>query len=284
MIIKKLITEQDGDNLGRYFNEIKKYESLTKEEEKELIKRIQKTGDKAALDKLVKGNIKFVISVAKGYQGQGVPLMDLIAEGNTGLLAAVKRFDTERDLKFFSYAVWWIRIKIFTSMDFNKRLIQLPANRELLVQRVKKEVNEMEQVLNRLPSLDELVIKLKDFNRSDIAEAITFFVQPHSLSDTIGSGDSETTLEEITGGNMDIDDTDRQNSITDELNRYLVNLNQKEYDVMVLSIGLNQEPPIRNADVAVALGVKEKDIPNIKTRAMKRLRGLKNINSLKDFL
>src|SRR5688572_13708305 len=124
MKIKRLITRQDpDDNLARYFSDIRDFESLTGAEEAKLLKDFQKNGTRAALTKVVNANLKFVVSVAKHYQGQGAPLMDCIAEGNLGLIEAAGRFDHTRGLKFFSYAIWWIRIKIFTSLDLHKRII-----------------------------------------------------------------------------------------------------------------------------------------------------------------
>lgn len=282
---KKFITVQDGDNLTRYFEEIRKYEPLTKEQERVLIIKIQKGDDKQALDQLVKANIRFVVSIAKKYQGQGVSLLDLISEGNSGLLEAVKRFDAKEDLKFFSYAVWWIRQRIFTKMDYNKRLVRLPDNRFLLVQRVKKEILILEGKLSRYPTMEELVKQMNnEYSKEDLLEAIVHGGRVKSISESIGDDEEGETLEEITKGDLDIDDTDRLESIVKDLDRFLHHLTQYEYDVMVLSLGLNGEPPLRHPDISLALGVKEKDIANIKIRAIKRIRKVKNVGMLRDHL
>lgn len=285
MKINKLITIQDSDNLTRYFAEIRKYPSYTKEEEKELLKQIQKQKSQQAMDLLVKANTRFVVSVAKKYQGQGVPLLDLISEGNSGLIEAAHRFDLSKDIKFFSYAVWWIRIKIFASMDFNKRLIQLPANREMLVQKVKREINLLEQQLGHIPSLQELQDHFDgEISQSDLYEAIVHGGKVRSIHETLGNEEDGSTLEEVTAGDMSIDDTDFTQSTAIDLNRFLQHLTQFEYDVLVLSMGLNGEDVVRAKDIANVLGLRQKDINNIRTRALKRLRKVKNISSLKEYL
>lgn len=282
---KRFITAQDGENLNRYFEEIRKYEPLNKEQEKELIIKIQKDNDPKALDALVKANIKFVVSIAKKYQGQGVPLLDLISEGNSGLIEAASRFNVELDLKFFSYAVWWIRIKIFTKMDPNKRMISLPANRQMLVQRVKKEITKLEQDLGRYPTEDELFQQLdKKYSKEDLMEAITYGSKTRSINESIGNEDEGDTLESLIRGDIDTDDTDESKSLAFDLDRFLFYLNQHEYDILTLSLGLNGETSIRPLDIAKYLKVKIKDIPNIKIRAVKRLRKLHNINLLKDYV
>lgn len=284
-IEKKITAQEDGENLTRYFNEIRAFEPLTKEEERDLLIKIQKSNDQAALRKLISANLKFVVSVAKKYQNQGIPLLDLISEGNAGLIEATKRFDTSKDLKFFSYAVWWIRIKIFTTMDWNKRTIQLPANRELLVTRIKREILLLEQQLLRYPTIDELCDYLKkEFTEEEIKEAMIHGGRTASLQDKIGDGDDgEDTLEHTIEGER-VDQIDKSKSVVTDLNRFLFHLTQFECDVLCLCNGLNGEKIMRNEDVAKALKLKAKDILKYKTKALKRLRKLKNVESLKDYL
>jgi len=231
--------------------------------------------------------------VAKTYQGQGVPISDLISEGNLGLLEAVKRFDIKRDFKFFSYAVWWIRIKMFTSLYNGNRAIRLPDNRALLVTSIKRCIDTLEQKLNRYPVLDEVVEfckksknpNLKKLDEKDISEAIIYGGRVHSLSDKIGDDEDGIAMDQtIADTSMEIDQIDRIESIVNDLDRFLFHLTQYEYDVLVLSIGLNKEPTLRNKDIAIALKLKEKDILKFKARATKRLRKLKGVNVLKDYL
>ncbi len=286
MKIKKLITIQDSDNITRYFSDIRKYESLTKEQEKELIIKVQKENNALALDKLVKANLKFVVTVAKKYQGQGTPLLDLISEGNAGIIEAVKRFDTKKDLKLFSYAVWWIRLKIFTSLYNDQRVIRLPDNRALLVDRIRKEILALEQDLCRYPSIDELVIYLEnEFSEQEIKEAIIHGGRVPSLQDKIGtSEDEDISLEDITPGEHKTDELATQDSLLKDLNRFLYHLTQYEYDVLCLSNGLNGEPQKRSEDISKSLKIKPKDVIKYRARALKRLKRLKSISSLKDYL
>jgi RNA polymerase primary sigma factor len=288
MKIEKKITAQDSENLSRYFADIRKFETLTKEQEKECIILIQGKSDPKAMERLVNANLKFVVSVAKHFQGQGIPLLDLISEGNAGLIEAAHRFDVSKDLKFFSYAVWWIRIKIFTNMDYNSRVIQLPANRTLLVSKVKKIILEMEQTLGRFPTLDELADHSDiECSMKELQEAISYGGKARSIHETIsmeGDDAGETTLEYVLEGDMGIDQINRTESILKDLDRFLYHLTQNEYDVMVLSLGLNGERIVRNSDIAKSLKLKEKEIMKIKARAIKRLKKLKNINSLQDYI
>lgn len=291
-IDKKITAQEDSENLARYFSEIRGFQPLSKDQEKELIILFQTNNDQAALRKLLSANLKFVISVAKKFQNQGVPLLDLISEGNSGLIDAAKRFDTTKDLKYFSYAVWWIRYRILLNLDLNKRTIQIPANRELLVQRIKREMMFLEQKIQRVPTIDELQQYLKtilaqdekQYSDEEIKEAIIYSQRTASLQDKIGDGDDgEDTLEHILEGES-MDQISKTESIAIDLNRFLFHLTQFEYDILCLCTGLNGEKPMRNEDVAKALKLKSTDILKYKTRAMKRLRKLKNVESLKDYL
>lgn len=289
---KVQITVQDSDNIGRYFSEIRNYESLTKEQEKELIIRVQKDDDPIALTRLINANLKFVVSIAKKYQGQGALLLDLISEGNAGMLEAVKKFDTkDNDVKFFSYAVWYIRIRMFTSINMHKRVIRLPDNRWLLVDRIKKEVASLEQKLDRMPTIDELCYFLrKEFKEDEIKEALLHGGRTPSLQDQVSAGSNigpehETTLgDTIADESLAIDQIDREESTVKDLDRFLFHLSQVEYDVICLSLGLNKEDKIRSQDIAKLLKLRPKDIILLKSRAIKRMRKLKNINELKDYL
>lgn len=292
MQIKKSITAQDSENLTRYFSEIRRYEPLSKEEERKCIRDIQKHESVSALDRLCKANARFVVTVAKKYQGQGLPILDLISAGNIGMVSAARKFDLSKDFKFFSYAVWWIRIEIFTTLLRDNRSVKLPDNRALLVNRIKKEIQSLEQKLGRYPTLDELIVstrkdpKLKDISERDISEAISYGLKPKSLQEKIGPDEDDDTLEEITRGDdgLGIDESAKAESLVIDLNTYLYQLTQYEYDILVLSSGLNGESTIRNPDLAKALSLKEKDVIKLKAKAMKHLKALKNISILRDYL
>ena len=300
MQLKKMIIVGEGsDALNRYFAEIRNFEALTKEQERELIIVVQnrKPGHEIALDKLVKANLKFVISVAKQYQGQGSDIMDLISEGNGGLLRAIEAFDISRDLKLFSYAVWYIRLQIFKSLYNDTRTIRLPDNRALLVSRIKKELVILEQKLQRSPSIDELIDWMekigkkkgeKDkFTREEIYEAIVHGGREKSIQDKVrisNNFEDDLTLEDITSGGLETDQIDRTKSLVHDLNRFFHNLTQKEYDVLALFMGLNGEDVLKTSDISRALGIKEKEVNKLRMRAVKRMKRLRNIESLKDYL
>lgn len=288
-ISRKITADVYNDNLNRFFNEIRDYEALSKAEEKVLIKSIQKSNDLISLDKLVKANLKFVVSVAKKYQGGGVPILDLISEGNDGLIEAAYRFDTKKNWKFFSYAVWWIRKRIISSFDYNVRTIQLPANREALVTRIKKIISELEQKLERHPNVDDICDYCQELKIDDVIEAVVHAGYNPSLQDGIGSSkdhDNEDTLEDVLHNNhLSVDSEDNENSLSFDLSKFLYQLSQLEYDIFVLTIGLNGEQKIGlNEDIGRKLKIKNKDIAKIKNKALKRLKGLKNIDQLREYL
>lgn len=291
MKIRKQITIQDsGDNLERYFREIRLYEPLTKEQERELIIAIQEKKDPRALDKLIKHNLKFVVSVAKHYQGQGTSLLDLISQGNEGMIEAAYRFNVKENIKFFSYALWWIRIKIFTTLDLHKRSIQLPANRELLITKVRKEAMVLEQKLERTPTIEELTDHINSLNlkkqhsTDDIYEAIAYGGVSRSLQDKLKIGEEEESFENIIAGEMRIDDIDREKSLQSDLNKFLTQITQVEYDILVLSLGLNGERSYRSDDIAKKLKLKLKDVVRLKHHAIRKLKRFTNINLLKEYL
>lgn len=291
MKIRKQITIQDsGDNLERYFREIRLYEPLTKEQERELIIAIQEKKDPRALDKLIKHNLKFVVSVAKHYQGQGTSLLDLISQGNEGMIEAAYRFNVKENIKFFSYALWWIRIKIFTTLDLHKRSIQLPANRELLITKVRKEAMVLEQKLERTPTIEELTDHINSLNSKkqhstdDIYEAIAYGGVSRSLQDKLKIGEEEESFENIIAGEMRIDDIDREKSLQSDLNKFLTQITQVEYDILVLSLGLNGERSYRSDDIAKKLKLKLKDVVRLKHHAIRKLKRFTNINLLKEYL
>lgn len=287
-ISKKITADVYNDNLNRYFNEVRDYESISKEQEKILIRAVQKSNDLVSLDKLVKANIKFVISVAKKYQSGGVPLLDLISEGNDGLIEAAYRFDTSKDWKFFSYAVWWIRKRITASFDYNVRTIQLPANREALVSRIKKIISELEQKLERHPTVEDICEHYQELNIDDVIEATVHAGYNPSLQDGIGSSkehDNEDTLEDVLHNNeLGIDADDSENSLAFDLNKFMYQLSQREYDIFVFMFGLNDEQHCQADNIASKLNMKGKDVAKLKPRVLKRLKALKNIDQLREYL
>lgn len=287
MKIDRMITAQDSENLTRYFSEIRKFEPLTKQQEKELIIKIQIDKDPVALRKLIKANLRFVVSVAKKYQNQGSPILDLISEGNAGMIEASNRFDVNQDIKFFSYAVWWIRIRMFTSISLNKRMIRLPDNRWLLVDRIKKEVLALEQSLNRYPTLEELSERLNgEISMEDIREALIYGCRMPNLQDKVSDqAEDENTLQDtLEDHSFKVDQTFHQQSIVSDLNRYLGQLTQSQCDILCLSLGLNCEPTMSAKGIAYNLELKLTEVVKQKAKSIKRLKKLKNVKTLKDYL
>lgn len=291
MKIYQRITAQESDNINRYFNDIKRFPPLKKEEEHELIKLIQETDDKKAMDKLIKHNLRFVISVAKKYQNQGAPLMDLISEGNSGLIEAAYRFELNKnDIKFYSYAVWWISIRIINTFSINSRLIQLPANRTELLKKVKRETLALEQDLGRKPTMEELanslqrVRSLKKLTAVEIQEVLLFDCVPTSLQAKIKDDDDEgPTVGETIPVELKRDGLD-QESLVSELRRFLHHLSQQQADILTLFMGLNREESHSIDDIASLLGIPKKEVTKIKMKGLKRLRKLKNVDELRNFI
>jgi RNA polymerase primary sigma factor len=291
---KFMIVGNSSDALGRYFTEIRSYEPLTKEEERELIIIIQgkKKGHERALDALIKANLKFVVSIAKQYQGQGSSLMDLISEGNAGMCEAIKSFDISQNLKFFSYAVWWIRKKIFISLYNDDRTIRLPDNRALLVTKIKREIITLEQKLQRSVSLDDLYEHLKgEHTLDEISEAMLHGTHETSIHDELKQkgnysfyGDESTMEDVLEDHSTGTDQIDRTDSLLRDLQRFYYNLGQRQFDVLCLFLGLNGEHILKSSDIAKALGMKEKEVIRLRTQAVARMKKLKNINSLRDYL
>lgn len=281
----KSITTQESENIARYFNDIKSYTPLSKQEELDLIILIQDNNDQSALSKLIKSNLKFVVTVAKRYQNQGVALMDLVQDGTLGLIEAASRFDRTRDLKFFSYAVWWIKIKIITNFDNHRRLIQLPANRSLLILKLKRKVQQLEDQLQRTPTVTELMKYFPDQSESDLHEAVAFTTLPLSLQSEVYQ-DNETHLSEVlkTDNYLEIDDIDRNSSLEHELNQLLYQLPQRSYDVLVLVSGLNGEEICKPDKIAYLFEIDMKEVAKLRAKAVKLMKKYKDQTNLNQYL
>lgn len=282
------ITSQDSENIARFFSDIKKYASLTKEQERQLIIRIQDDNDKKALDQLVQSNLRFVVTVAKRYQGQGVHLMDLVQDGASGLIEAAYKFDRSHDLKFFSYAVWWIKIKIITNFNLHKRLIRLPENRSLFITKLKRKSQQLEDKLHRPPTVDELHQHFPDQSLDDLNEAIAFTTLPISLQTQIYEryNDHDVELIEVleVDNPLEIDSTDHNHSLQSDLNKLLHQLPQRNYDLLVLTTGLNGEEVFGIDKYAYLFEIDKKEIAKLKAKTVKLLKKYKNQTNLNEYL
>ena len=238
--ISKQITNRESQSLDKYLQEIGKVDLLTPDEEVELAKRI-KEGDQIALEKLTKANLRFVVSVAKQYQNQGLSLGDLINEGNLGLIKAAQRFDETRGFKFISYAVWWIRQSILQALAEQSRIVRLPLNRVGSLNKISKTFSELEQKYEREPSPEELA-EVLEVTTAEVVDTMKISGRHVSMDAPFVQGEENSLLDVLEN---DGEDTPDQGLMTDslrrEVQRALSTLTQRESDVIALYFGLNGE-------------------------------------------
>ena len=269
--ISKSIINRDTASLDRYLSDIGKEGMISPEEEAELARRI-KAGDKEALDKLTKTNLRFVVSVAKQYQNQGISLPDLINEGNMGLIKAAQRFDETRGFKFISYAVWWIRQAILQAIADQSRIVRLPLNQVGLVNKIKKEIARLEQELQRAPTLKEIA-EAVDLPEYKVSEILKYNSHTQSIDSPI-SPDEDTQFIDVFV-NEDADGTDTnlmQESISTEVNSLLSTLSPKDSEVLRLYYGINASHEYTMDEIGDRCGLSRDQVRLIKERALKKLR------------
>lgn len=269
--ISKSITNRDTASLDRYLSDIGKEGMISPEEEVELARRI-KAGDKEALDKLTKTNLRFVVSVAKQYQNQGISLPDLINEGNMGLIKAAQRFDETRGFKFISYAVWWIRQAILQAIADQSRIVRLPLNQVGLVNKLKKEIARLEQELQRAPTLKEIA-EAVDLPEYKVSEILKYNSHTQSIDSPI-SPDEDTQFIDVFV-NEDAEGTDTnlmQESISAEVNSLLSTLAPKDSEVLRLYYGINTSHEYTMDEIGDRCGLSRDQVRLIKERALKKLR------------
>lgn len=280
--ITKSITNRESASLDKYLQEIGHEEMITIEEEIELAQRIKK-GDHKALEKLTKANLRFVVSVAKQYQNQGLSLPDLINEGNLGLIKAAEKFDETRGFKFISYAVWWIRQSILQAIADQSRIIRLPLNQVSSVNKINKASNKFEQENERHPSIGEIAQSV-DLPEDKIADAIK--VNTHHISmDAPFIGDEESSLLDIIP-NYDAPSTDKslvEESLRDEISRVLQVLDEREHKVIEAYFGINQRE-MTLEEIGDKYGLTRERVRQIKEKAIRKLRQQTNSRVLKAYL
>lgn len=282
--ITQSITVRESISLQKYLQEIDKLPLLLPEEEVALTTRI-KQGDKAALDKLTKANLRFVVSVAKQYQGQGLPLSDLINEGNLGLIKAAQRFDDSRGFKFISFAVWWIRQNMLQAIAENARLIRLPTNKVFLTNRIRRTQSEMEQHLERMPSPEEIAEAL-DMEVEEINQSLGHSGLPLSLDTPFSEDEEGTLLDTLENPNSPkaegelFDNT----SLRDELARSFSVLTDKQKQTLCYFYGIGIEYPLSLEDIARKFDLTPERVRQIRDKALGRLRMIQNTEVLRTFL
>jgi RNA polymerase primary sigma factor len=281
--ISKQITNRESQSLDKYLQEIGKVDLLTPDEEVDLAKRIR-DGDQYALEKLTKANLRFVVSVAKQYQNQGLSLGDLINEGNLGLIKAAQRFDETRGFKFISYAVWWIRQSILQALAEQSRIVRLPLNRVGSLNKISKTFSELEQKYEREPSPDELA-EVLDVSASEVVDTLKISGRHVSMDAPFVQGEENSLLDVLAN---DGDDTPDLGLITDslrkEVQRALHTLTQREADVVTLYFGLNGEHAMTLEEIGEKFNLTRERVRQIKEKAIRRLRHTSRSKALKPYL
>src|SRR5574337_407704 len=283
--ISKQYTNRESQSLDKYLQEIGKVELLVPQEEIDLARRIKK-GDEIALEKLTKANLRFVVSVAKQYQNQGLSLSDLINEGNLGLIKAGQRFDETRGFKFISYAVWWIRQSILQALAEQSRIVRLPLNKIGSINKINKTFARLEQEYEREPSADEIAAAL-ELSPEDIKEALRNVGRHVSMDAPLATSDENTSnMYDV----MQSDDTPSpentliSESLRKEIERALSTLTAREADVVRLYFGLNGEHALTLEEIGERFDLTRERVRQIKEKAIRRLKHTSRSRLLKTYL
>ena len=281
--ITKSITNRESASLEKYLQEIGHEELLTTDEEVELAQRIRK-GDKKALERLTKANLRFVVSVAKQYQNQGLSLPDLINEGNVGLIKAAEKFDETRGFKFISYAVWWIRKSILQAIAEQSRIVRLPLNQVGSVNKIAKELNKFEQEHERKPSVDEIAERV-DLPEDKIADALKANSRHISMDAPIADGEDSSMIDFLTSN--DTSSTDKElvaESLKEEIKRIIAKLNDREQKIIIAYFGIDGSPEMTLDEIGKKYNLTRERVRQIKEKAIRRLRHNTKNKLLKSYL
>ena len=283
MRITKQFTNRESQSLDKYLQEIGKVDLLTPEQEIELAIRIKK-GDQLALEALTKANLRFVVSVAKQYQNQGLSLGDLINEGNLGLIKAAKRFDETRGFKFISYAVWWIRQSILQALAEQSRIVRLPLNRVGALNKIGKAYSNLEQEFEREPNASELANEL-DMDVSEVADTLKISGRHVSMDAPFAQGEDNRLLDVIQNDQQPNPDFILMNeSLKAEIGRALSTLSEREAEVVNLYFGLNKEHSLTLEEIGERFNLTRERVRQIKEKAIRRLRHASRSKNLKSYL
>lgn len=280
--ITKSITSRDSQALDKYLSEIGREDLLTLDEEIELSQRIRQ-GDKAALDRLVKGNLRFVVSVSKQYQNQGLTLSDLITEGNIGLIKAAEKFDETRGFKFISYAVWWIRQSILQALAEQSRIVRLPLNQVGALNRMNKAMQKFEQENERRPSPEELA-ELTNLPEDKISDTLRSGGRHVSVDAPFQEGEDNTLLDVMTNPDMPLADFQMMDeSLSTEIDRVLATLPHREEEVLRASFGIGKRE-MTLEEIGDELGLTRERVRQIREKAIRKLRAADKSRNLRPFL
>ncbi|MFM9908144.1 MAG: RNA polymerase sigma factor RpoD/SigA [Chitinophagaceae bacterium] len=282
--ITKSITNRESQSLEKYLQEIGKVELITPEEEVKLAKRI-KQGDQSALDKLTKANLRFVVSVSKQYQNQGLSLPDLINEGNLGLIKAAQRFDETRGFKFISYAVWWIRQSILQALAEQSRIVRLPLNKVGLTNRIQKAFSKLEQEFEREPSASEIA-ELLELDIDEVNATLGTSARHVSVDTPLSEGEDNTLIDVMENKNADRAETNLEHneSLTQEIERSMKSLTERQKEVICYFFGLGIDHPMTLEDIGEKFNLTRERVRQIKDKAITKMRTNSRSRELRGFL
>ena len=270
-------------SLSKYLQEISKYEPLSPDREVELAIRVRQ-GDRRALKELTEANLRFVVSVAKDYQGQGLPLTDLINEGNLGLIKAAERFDETRGFKFISYAVWWIRQSVLQALAEHSRIVRLPLNRVGTISKINKASERLEQEFERIPRADELAHQL-EMKITEINDAQRIARRHHSLDTPFSDDEKNSLLDVISDKNTEEPDLELHiGSLEKEVKDALETLKDREKDVIRMYFGIDREYALTLNEIGDEFGLTRERVRQIKEKAIRRLRHRSRSKKLRSYL
>ena len=281
--ITKQVTNRETASLDKYLQEIGKVDLITAEEEVELAQKIR-AGDENALDKLTKANLRFVVSVAKQYQNQGLTLPDLINEGNLGLIKAARRFDETRGFKFISYAVWWIRQSILQALAEQSRIVRLPLNKIGSINKINKMYAFLEQANERVPSAEEIAKEL-DMTISDVKESMKNSGRHVSMDAPLVEGEDSNLYDVLRSGESPNPDRNLlHESLRTEIERALETLTPREADVVRLYFGLGEKHAMTLEEIGETFDLTRERVRQIKEKAIRRLKHTSRSKILKTYL
>src|SRR5579862_7294830 len=282
--ITKSITNRESASLERYLQEIGKVDLITAEEEVLLARKIKK-GDATALEKLTKANLRFVVSVAKQYQNQGLTLGDLINEGNLGLIKAAQRFDETRGFKFISYAVWWIRQSILQALAEQSRIVRLPLNKVGLTNRIQKAYSQLEQEFEREPSAEELA-EILDMDIDEVSSTLGISARHVSVDTPLSEGEDSTLIDVMENPNAERAEKniEHDESLKQEIDRSLKSLTERQKEVICFFFGIGIDHPMSLEDIGERFNLTRERVRQIKDKAITKLRTNTRSESLKTYL
>lgn len=278
--ISKQITNRESQSLDKYLQEIGRVDLITSDQEVELAKKIRE-GDQLALERLTKANLRFVVSVAKQYQNNGLTLGDLINEGNLGLIKAAKRFDETRGFKFISYAVWWIRQSIMQALAEQSRIVRLPLNKVGSLTKISKAFSDLEQKFQREPSPEELA-EVLEVSTEEVAANMRISSRHLSMDAPFVNGEENSLLDVLSDGNEEKPDSGLMtDSLQKDVQRALSSLTQRESEVISYYFGLNGIQALTLEEIGEKFNLTRERVRQIKEKATRRLRHSSRSNSLK---